>query len=91
MASTAIVSKAELYAKGIQAITGERPVINYYADHAEIRFKPSQVKKLRESMESGKPSEVKIDFLPIAAPIVLKKLIPLAVGLYIAGIITAKL
>jgi hypothetical protein len=90
MADTPTVLKAQMYALAIQRITGEKPVIIYYEDRAEINFTKSQAEKIRAMMVSKKPPDVKINLMPVLFPLILQKAIIYTLVTLITGIIIGK-
>lgn len=75
--------KAEAIAAAIQAATGERPDIVYRPDGtAQILFTENAAKNIRSFLEkqAAKKSDIDISFLPVIAPLIIKKTWPFVAG-----------
>lgn len=73
--------KAETIAAAIYTATGQRPTIWYdNAGRAHITFTKEAGDNIQKNLiaQMKKKSDVEIDFLPIVAPIVFSKILPLA-------------
>lgn len=94
MASLETIGKAQVMGAALQKITGVEPSYIYEDNFVRIYFQPDRLKavqaKISEMASSG-PSDVRIDWLPIATPLLIKKAAPVAIGLLVAGYIFGKL
>jgi len=94
MASIETVGKAKILGAALQKITGVEPSYLYEENFVRIYFQPDRLRqvqaKLSEMATSG-PSDVRIDWFPIVSPMLIKKGIPVAVGLLVAGYLFGKL
>lgn len=86
------VIKSQGLALAIKAATGENPTVTDYPDFSELTFDEDQVKRLRQKLKSAlsaAPGDVRVDLAPVITPVVLEKVIPLAVigllGAYVLG------
>lgn len=94
MANVATIGKAKAIGTALQKITGVEPSYLYEDNFVRIYFQPDRLQavqtKLAEMAASG-PSDVRIDWFPIVSPMILKKGLPVAIGLLVAGYIFGKL
>ena len=94
MADIRSIAKARALGLAIQQITGVEPSYENAADHVRIYFQPDRLQavqsKLQEMSESS-PGDVRVDWFPIVAPTAIKKGLPIAAGLLIAGYLLGKL
>lgn len=94
MASIETIGKAQIMGAALQKITGVEPSYLYEENFVRIYFQPDRLKqvqtKLAQMAASG-PSDVRIDWFPIATPLLIKKGLPVAIGLLVAGYIFGKL
>jgi hypothetical protein len=91
MANISTVAQAETMSLAIKTITGVQPVINYTGENAEILFNKSDIPALQTFIKNqmAKKQAVRINFLPVVAPIALKIAAPYLaaaiVVIYLAG------
>jgi hypothetical protein len=95
MSSTAITIKTEAIAAALSTILGSAPVTSYSDGKGKITFTTDQSKKFQTLIDSAKiktgATDLNIDFMPVVMPVVLKKVIPYALGLIAVGYIIGKL
>lgn len=94
MASAVSIGKAQAAGLAMQSVFGVAPSYLYNPDHVLIYYEPDKLKAVQEriaSMATSGPSDVRINWLPIVTPIAVKKAIPYAVGLLVAGYLFGKL
>lgn len=95
MASIQTVGKAAAVAVIIRQLTGVQPQVEEKDNYVRLYFRSSDYPAVRSVLEKmissrGIPSDVKIDWLPVAGPIAAKKVLPIAVGLFAAGYLIGK-
>lgn len=94
MAKVKSVAKAQVYGLALKEIFGQSPSYNYEGDHVRIYYQPDRLVKVQQrikDMSSRSPSDVRIDWLPIVQPQMIKKALPFAVGIFAVGYIIGKL
>jgi len=84
-------TKAEIVSVVLGEITGETPRVIPYSDYTLIQWTPEQQKRLvpiiEEQINKKKsPGKIRIDYMGLARPIVIKKALPVAVPV-IAGLV----
>lgn len=90
------ILKAESIVYAIEKITGSRPYIQYSPGGTDIYFSAAQVRDVTRNISTmleKKPSpadNINIHAVPIVAPIILKKVWPVALGLIALGYIIGK-
>jgi len=88
-------AKAEIIAAALGRMSGRRPVIEYVGDTARIAWAAEDLPAVRLWLESqltpgAVPSDVTVDLLPVISPFVTRKIVPAAVGTFLAGFLFGK-
>jgi hypothetical protein len=94
MAEAVSIAKAQAAGLALQTVFGVQPSFLYNPDHVRIYFEPDRLKTVQTkiaSMATAGPSDVRVDWLPLVAPLAIKKALPFAVGLLVAGYLFGKL
>lgn len=97
MISAITQAKAQSISFGLSQILGSNPIVTYKDEYAEISFTPEQKTILQRYINrkltdtSGKKSDIQINFEPVIYPILIKKVLPYAIGLIAIGFITGKI
>jgi hypothetical protein len=94
MASLETIGKAQLYGAALQKITGQAPSYIYNDDHVRVYFDADKLKLVQQqinSMATSGPSDVRVDWLQIFTPMIIKKAAPVAIGLLVAGYLFGRL
>lgn len=81
MTLPATILKSQSLALAIKAATGESPIVTDYKNYSELSFNPDQVKRLQTKLKaamSAAPGDVRINLVPVVVPVVLEKVLPLA-------------
>lgn len=82
MATPQTVIKSQALALAIRSATGETPLVTDFDTYSELSFDEDQVKRLRERLKSAlssAPGDVRVDLSPIITPVVLQKVVPIAI------------
>ena len=92
MANIQRTLRSQGLAVAIKAATGEAPLVSDYPEYSELTFDPEQVKRLRAKLRGAlvaAPGDVRVDLSPVVVPVVLEKILPLALagllGAYLLG------
>ena len=92
--TVANIAQAEVTAQAIKALTGGiEPKTVYRKDYVELTFSPADSQKVRAIIEAKlkeAPGSVRLDSLPIIAPIVIKRAAPWAIVALIVAYLMGK-
>lgn len=93
MASITTIGRAKALSLAIEQLVGVEPSMQIATDHVRIYFQPDRLlqvqQRLREMEESG-PSDVRIDWFPAFTPMIIRKTLPIAGLVFLAGVITGR-
>ncbi len=96
MANIQAITKAKSIGEILKAFTGIEPEYIYYDDYVSIYYKKSDIPIIHEKINkaiqstSGKKSDIKIDYLPLISPLIIKKVMPFAIALLVTGYLLGK-
>lgn len=95
MASIQTIAKAKATGLILKNLFGIEPNYEYKDNYVRLYYRPEQLKGVHGKIDqialnSTKESDVKIDLLPIVAPIAVKKVAPFAIGAIVAGYLLGK-
>ena len=87
------VATAEGYAAALYALTGTPATAKHAANYSEVYFSdPARARAwVEEQLKPGDPGTVRVDFLPVVLPVVLKRAVPVALGLLALGYLLGKM
>jgi hypothetical protein len=75
----------------VRMLTNEPPIVTNFGDYTEISFTPAQQVSLRglitQAMAGKASGAVRVNLSPVILPPVLKRLIPLLLGVFALGYI----
>lgn len=94
MAGTLTIAKAQATGLLLEKLFGEEPSYEYGDDFVRIYYQPDRLARVQEkieSMASGGPGEIRIDWLPTVTPLLLKKALPWLALIFIGGYIIGKM
>lgn len=87
--------KAEGIALALETITGQQPVIvdneTYYTIYWTYAQQKEILETLNEKLTSDGESEIRVEWFPIVRPMVIKKALPYAIGIFAVGFIVGKI
>jgi hypothetical protein len=86
--------RAELISAAVQQITGEKPILTKTESYTQISFTEGQKAKLqaflRNQLEPKPAGDIRIDTMPIIAPVALEKALPYLLGIAAVGFILGR-
>jgi hypothetical protein len=87
------VATAESYAVALNALTGTPATAKHALDYSEVYFSdPAKTRAwIEDQLKPGPPGAVRIDFMPVILPVVLKRAVPVALGLVALGYLLGKI
>lgn len=88
MASIESIGKSKAYGFALEQFFGEKPSYSYETDHVKIYYTPDKLKRVQAriaSMASSGPSDVRISWVPMMTPQIMKSALPYAIGLLVVG------
>lgn len=94
MASLQAIAKAQASGLALKQMFGVQPDYEYLPDHVKVYYTPDkllQVQNKIASMSTAAPGEIRIDWVPMVAPLAIKKSLPFAIGALVAGYIVGKI
>jgi hypothetical protein len=96
MASVQSIAKAQAVGKLLYSFTGIEPQYTYYDDYVNVFYKQSDIPAIQSKIDSliknnsGKKSDIQIDYLPLISNLLIKKVLPYGLGLILIGYIIGK-
>lgn len=95
MATVQSIAKAKTTGLILKNLLGVEPEYQYYDDHVRLWYPKEALPTVHErinniAVNSSKPSDVRIDFVPMIAPIGIKKVLPYALGAVAIGYVLGK-
>lgn len=95
MASIQTIGKAKATGLLLKNLLGIEPEYQYFDNYVRLWYPQEDLKRVHErvnqiAVNSSKPGDVRIDFVPIVAPTAIKKIVPFAIGAIVAGYILGK-
>lgn len=93
MASLEAIGKAQIYGAALKRITGQEPSYLYEDSHVRIYFEPDRLKLVQQQLEkmaTSGPGDVRVNWSQIVTPYAIKKALPFAIGILVAGYILGK-
>lgn len=96
MASIQTIAKAKTTGLILKNLLGIEPEYQYFDSYVKIYYSKENLPKVQDRINqiaanSSKPGDVRIDFLPMVAPMALKKVAPFAIGAIVTGYILGKI
>lgn len=96
MASIQTIGKARATGLILKNLLGIEPEYQYFDDYVRLYYTKDNLPKVQDrinqiAINSSKPGDVRIDFVPIVAPAAIKKVAPYAIGAIVAGYILGKM
>lgn len=96
MATVQSIAKAKTTGLILKNLLGIEPEYQYYDDHVRLSYPKEALPQIHEkintiAVNSSKPSDVRIDFIPMVAPIGIKKALPYAIGAVALGYVLGKM
>ena len=89
------MAKATIYSVFIEKITGEKPILQDKGNYVNIVLSNSQEKTMQALLEnkidSKQESDVRVDLKPVLSPIIIKKALPIGIGILVGGYILGKI
>lgn len=86
--------KAEGIAIALEAAVGKKPSVADMGDHIRIYWDkqdyPLIQSKVSKMIQKRDPGNIRIEWIPVVAPIAMKKVLPVAAGLLVVGFIIGK-
>jgi hypothetical protein len=95
MATVQTIAKAKATGLILKNLFGIEPEYDYQENHVRLYYTGNNLNQVREKIDqiattSTKPSDVRIDFIPMVAPAGIKKALPYALGAVAIGYILGK-
>ncbi len=94
MADLITIGKAKLTAKGLERLLGVKPSLDIQEDHVRVYYVGSDLvraqKRFKDITTKG-PSDVRVSFLPVITPALIKQYAPWLVGGVVAAFVLGKL
>lgn len=95
MASIQAITKAKATGLVLKSLFGIEPKYQYFDDYVRIFYSNEDLPTVHAKVNqiaagSKKPGDIRIEFIPIVAPIAIKKVLPYAIGAIVAGYILGK-
>lgn len=95
MATVQTIAKAKATGLILKNLLGIEPEYQYFDNYVRLYYSNENLPKVQSrinqiAINSSKPSDVKIDFLPMVAPLAVKKVAPFAIGAIVIGYIIGK-
>jgi len=96
MATIQNIAKAKTTGLILKNLLGVEPEYQYYNDHVRLWYPKESLPAVHEkintiAVNSEKPSDVRIDLVPMFAPIGIKKVLPYALGAVAVGYVLGKM
>lgn len=94
MATVQTIAKAQGTGLLLEQLFGVPVSYEYNPDHVRVYYQPDRLKQVQgkvQTMASGGPGDVRIEWFPMVSPVVLKTAAPYAIGLIAAGFILGRL
>lgn len=88
MATLQTIAKAKATGLIMSKMLGVEPDYEYYDNYVRVYYQPDRLKTVQQNvnnMANKKDSEVRIDWLPIVQPVIVKKAVPYIVGIAVIG------
>jgi hypothetical protein len=95
MATVQTIAKAKATGLILKNLLGIEPQYDYQNDYVRLYYSGQGLNQVHEKMnsiavKSKMPGDVRIDFVPMVAPVAIKKILPYALGAVLAGYIIGK-
>lgn len=95
MATVQTIAKAKATGLILKNLFGIEPDYDYQENHVRLYYTGNNLNQVREKIDqiattSKKPSDVRIDFIPMVAPTGIKKALPYALGAVAIGYLLGK-
>ena len=87
------IATAEAYAAAINSLTGTPATVVHKANYSEVSFSNPRATEawIEEQLKPGEPGDVRLNFMPVVLPVVLKRAVPVALGLLAVGYLLGKI
>ena len=88
-------TKAQALAVALEQATGEQPIVQDMGNYIRVYWGETQYPAIRQRIEKmiskKEPGNIRVEWIPVVAPIALKKVAPIALALIGAGYLLGKL
>ncbi|MFA5211979.1 MAG: hypothetical protein WC406_01455 [Methanoregula sp.] len=92
MASIETIGRAESLSSLIGRVTGIKPSQRIEGDQVVLYYEGSDLDRVREMVSRIRPmDDIRLEYLPVIAPMAIKKAMPYALGLVAIGFIAGRL
>lgn len=88
MASVDVIGKAQIAGGILQQIVGVEPAYDYRENYVRVYYPPDSLRVAQANLAAlatSPPGDLRIEWAPVITPYVIKKVLPIAAGLLIAG------
>lgn len=95
MATVQTIAKAKATGLILKNLLGIEPEYQYFDNYVRLYYSNENLPKVQSrinqiAVNSSKPGDVRIDFMPMVAPVAIKKIVPYAIGAIAIGYILGK-
>lgn len=95
MASIQTIAKAKTTGLILKNLLGIEPEYQYFDNYVRLYYSAENLPKVQDkinqiAINSSKPGDVRIDFIPMVQPLAIKKIAPFAIGAIVTGYILGK-
>lgn len=87
------IATAEAYGAALKALTGVPATVTHKAEYSEVRFSDPNLASswIEQQLKPGQPGDVRVDLMPAVLPVVLKRAVPVALGILAVGYLLGKI
>lgn len=89
------LTKGKAVGFALEQVTGKEPVVQDMGDYIKIYWKdediPAITKKINDITSKEEKGDIRVDWMPVVAPIAIKKALPYAVGILVVGYVLGKI
>ena len=88
------LTKGNAVGFALEQVTDKKPVVQDMGDHIKIYWKdediPAITKKINDIISRKEKGDIRVDWMPVVAPIAIKKALPYAIGILVVGYVLGK-
>jgi hypothetical protein len=87
------IATAEAYAAAIYQLTGTPATVVHKKDYSEVSFSNPRATQewIENQLKPGDPGDVRLNFLPVVTPVILKRVVPAALAVLAVGYLIGKI
>jgi len=86
--------KAHGIALALEKVTGVEPIVEEKETYYSIHWLPAEQSQVLQNLSDRLPetgdSDIRIEWFPVVRPVIIKKALPYAIGIFAAGFLIGK-